>query len=86
MCLGFGFYVLELRSALAQNIAANGFGLVLATAFRFWSYRRFVFPEAVQIALPDRADNPDAPLRPTQVSEASPVSEASQVSPGRRAG
>lgn len=60
LCLGFTFYVLGLRSALAQNIAANGFGLVLATAFRFWSYRRFVFPAAVAIALPGAGEAPGA--------------------------
>ena len=28
---------------LADNISANGVGLVLGTLFRFWAYRRFVF-------------------------------------------
>jgi hypothetical protein len=31
-------------SALADNISANVVGLALGTAFRFWSYRKFVFP------------------------------------------
>jgi putative flippase GtrA len=53
LCLGIAFYVLGLRSPLAQNIAANGFGLGLATAFRFWAYRRFVFPEAPPLSSPD---------------------------------
>jgi len=43
-CLAFSHYVLGLQSALADNIAANVVGLALATTFRFWSYRRFVFP------------------------------------------
>jgi putative flippase GtrA len=42
-CLGFSHYVLDLRSPLADNISANGIGLVLGTLFRFWSYRTFVF-------------------------------------------
>jgi putative flippase GtrA len=42
-CLGFSHYVLDLRSPLADNISANGVGLVLGTAFRFWTYRTFVF-------------------------------------------
>ena len=42
-CLGLSHYVLNLRSPLADNISANGVGLVLGTAFRFWAYRRFVF-------------------------------------------
>lgn len=42
-CLGMSRYVLGLDSRLADNIAANGVGLVLGTAFRFWSYRRFLW-------------------------------------------
>lgn len=42
-CLAFSHYVLGLQSQLADNIAANVVGLGLGTAFRFWSYRRFVF-------------------------------------------
>lgn len=42
-CLGVSHYVLGFTSPLADNIAANVVGLALGTAFRFWSYRRFVF-------------------------------------------
>lgn len=42
-CLWVSHYALDLTSPLADNIAANGVGLVLATAFRFWAYRRHVF-------------------------------------------
>jgi putative flippase GtrA len=42
-CLGVSHYVLDLRSPLADNVSANGVGLVLGTLFRFWSYRSFVF-------------------------------------------
>ena len=54
-CLGFSHYVLGFRSQIADNIAANGFGLVLGTSFRFWSYRRFVWaaPAAVEEAAID---------------------------------
>lgn len=38
-------YVLGLDSALADNVAANVIGLALGTLFRFWSYRRWVFPK-----------------------------------------
>ncbi len=47
-CLWFSHYVLGLDSALADNISANVVGLALGTLFRFWSYRKWVFP-----ALPD---------------------------------
>jgi len=42
-CLAISHYALDLRSPLADNISANGFGLVLGMAFRFWSYRTYVF-------------------------------------------
>ena len=45
-CLAVSHYVLGLDSRLADNVAANGVGLVLGTAFRFWSYRRFVWVAA----------------------------------------
>ncbi len=44
-CLWFSHYALGLTSALADNISANVVGLALGTMFRFWSYRRWVFPE-----------------------------------------
>ncbi len=43
-CLWFSHYALGLTSPIADNISANVVGLVLGTLFRFWSYRRFVFP------------------------------------------
>jgi putative flippase GtrA len=42
-CLAFSHYLLDLRSPLADNISANGFGLLFGMLFRFWSYRTFVF-------------------------------------------
>lgn len=35
--------LLGLTSRLADNVSANVVGLALGTAFRFWSYRTFVF-------------------------------------------
>lgn len=49
-CLGVTYYVLGLRSVLAENVSANVVGLGLGTAFRFWAYRRWVFPELPSIA------------------------------------
>lgn len=43
-CLWFSHYVMGWDSALADNISANVVGLGLGTLFRFWSYRKFVFP------------------------------------------
>jgi len=42
-CLAISHYGLGFTSPLADNIAANVVGLGLATTFRFWSYRRWVF-------------------------------------------
>jgi putative flippase GtrA len=44
-CLWFSHYALGLTSPLADNISANVIGLGLGTLFRFWSYRRWVFPD-----------------------------------------
>ena len=43
-CLAISHYALGFTSTLADNIAANVIGLGLGTTFRFWSYRRWVFP------------------------------------------
>jgi len=42
-CLAVSHYVLGLTSPVADNVSANGIGLALGTAFRFWAYRRWVF-------------------------------------------
>jgi putative flippase GtrA len=42
--LWFSHYALGYTSALADNLSANVIGLGLGTAFRFWSYRKWVFP------------------------------------------
>ncbi len=42
-CLAVSHYLLGLDSALADNVSANGVGLVLGTSFRFWAYRTHVF-------------------------------------------
>jgi putative flippase GtrA len=59
-CLAISHYVLDFTGRLADNIAANVVGLALGTAFRFWSYRRWVFREP----LPEAAVSGDQhPLR-----------------------
>lgn len=42
-CLWVSHYALGFTSLLADNIATNGIGLVLGTAFRFTFYRIWVF-------------------------------------------
>jgi putative flippase GtrA len=66
-CLAFSHYVLDLTGRVADNVAANVIGLGLGTAFRFWSYRRWVFPEL----LPEAAAQHDPLPAP---SDGAPVS------------
>jgi putative flippase GtrA len=42
-CLAMSHYVLGRTGPIADNVSANGVGLALGTAFRFWAYRRWVF-------------------------------------------
>jgi putative flippase GtrA len=53
-CLWISHYALGMDSALADNISANVIGLALGTLFRFWSYRRWVFPAVPADDLADR--------------------------------
>lgn len=43
--LAISRYVFGWDSAWADNISANIIGIGLGTVFRFWSYRRWVFPK-----------------------------------------
>ena len=43
ICLYISHYVLGFQTLLADNIASNGIGLVLATLFRFLMYRYWVY-------------------------------------------
>lgn len=63
LCLAVSHYVLGFQSLLADNVAANGVGLVLGTAFRFFAYRTVVFRDA-PAAGAGAADQPLAPGAP----------------------
>ncbi len=58
-CLWFSHYALGFTSLLADNISANFVGLGLGTLFRFWSYRRWVFPETIDVDLVGRTEPRD---------------------------
>lgn len=51
-CLIFSHYVLGFHSLFADNVSANGFGLVLGMLWRFWAFKRWVF-------LPDDPERDD---------------------------
>ena len=58
-CLAFSHYVLGLTSGLADNISANGVGLVLGMVWRYVLYKRLVFtgaPRALRAAAEPEAD------------------------------
>jgi putative flippase GtrA len=44
LCLVITHDVIGWTSPLADNVSANMVGMALATAFRFWTFRRYVFP------------------------------------------
>lgn len=45
-CVWFSHHVLELRSLYADNVAKNVVGLALGTAFRFVTYRYWVYGDS----------------------------------------
>jgi putative flippase GtrA len=45
-CLGFAEHVLHLKGTVAFNLFGNILGTGLATVFRFWAYKRFVFVQS----------------------------------------
>ena len=56
-CLVLSHDVLGLTSRLADNVSANVVGLALGTAFRFWTYRAFVFvPDGARSGWPAPTD------------------------------
>lgn len=71
-CLAVSRYVLGLTSPLADNVAANGVGLVLGTTFRYLAYRWLVFPgPATPASSP--ATSSAAPSSGTALAEPSPT-------------
>jgi putative flippase GtrA len=71
-CLAISHYGLgqvwpALQSPLADNISGQLVGTALGTLFRFWSYRRFVFPAAVREAAPAASTPATTPAESTVV-------------------
>jgi putative flippase GtrA len=55
-CLYLSHYVFGFTSQLSDNLAKNGVGLVLGTAFRFWSYRQIVFRKQPSVTAGESAE------------------------------
>ena len=62
-CLLVSRELLGLRSAVADNVSANVVGMALATAFRFWTFRTYVFPPRSRPAEPADRTAPDPEVR-----------------------
>lgn len=54
-CLWVSHYGLGLTSTLADNVSGNVIGMALATVFRFWAFRTWVFPEPTEAPRSDPA-------------------------------
>jgi putative flippase GtrA len=65
LCLVITHHGLGWTSTLADNLSANVVGMALATAFRFWTFRTFVFPPVSADDLGDRA--PHGALRESTI-------------------
>jgi putative flippase GtrA len=69
-CLAISHYGLgqiwpALQTPLADNISGQLVGTALGTLFRFWSYRRFVFPDAAaRNTPPAEPASPESPVVP----------------------
>ncbi|HZJ04584.1 MAG TPA: GtrA family protein [Nocardioidaceae bacterium] len=55
LCLTVSRYMLDLTDPVSDNIAANGIGLALGTAARFWAIRRFIFLGSERVLTRQRA-------------------------------
>jgi putative flippase GtrA len=65
------------ETPIADVIAANVVGLGAGTAFRFWSYRRFVFRE-----ITSESSEPSREIAPAPAAAKAPAATAELDSPG----
>jgi putative flippase GtrA len=68
-CLAISHYGLgqiwpALQTPLADNISGQLVGTALGTLFRFWSYRRFVFPASPVLGTPPAEPAAESPVVP----------------------
>lgn len=79
--VGFNYYLLGLRNKPAEFIALN-LGIAVATVFRFWSYRKWVWrapsPEGAEPAV-----SRQGPRRPPAPYGTAPVAGQRQYAAGR---
>jgi len=61
VCLLISHYGLGLTSKLADNVSANVLGVALATTWRFWSFRKWVFRCPDEALLPGEGSRSGSP-------------------------
>lgn len=87
--LWISHYLLGMTSLLADNISTNVIGTALATVFRFWSYRKWVFVAPPEPAVPtEDPPIPDAPVThatPPVTHATPPIPAGPGVAPGQAA-
>ncbi|HKE51220.1 MAG TPA: GtrA family protein [Actinomycetes bacterium] len=83
--LWISHYLLGMTSLLADNISTNIIGTALATVFRFWSYRKWVFVAPVPVApITDAPATHVAPPAPV-TSGTTPTAASPGAVPGQSA-
>ncbi len=65
------------RTVLADNVAKQVVGMTLGTLFRFWSYRRYVFPAAAPAVAPVAPSAAEPALPPMEVAAPEPATNPS---------
>ena len=81
-CLAVTKYGLGLTGPLALNLAGNVVGMGGGTLFRFWSYRRWVFPAVVDSAMQPADEVVDVGAAESAVASGRPdARQATVVSP-----
>ncbi|WP_328842011.1 GtrA family protein [Nakamurella leprariae] len=64
---------------IADFVAANLIGTVIGMMFRYWAYRRFVFPDELEEY--DEFDDPDAPTSPVASVTTAPLAPVREPLP-----
>ena len=77
LCLWISHYLLGFTSLIADNVATNGIGLVLGTAFRFTFYRIWVFKPGRDLGATEGEVAPASVAPPSRVKAVSAVKDDS---------
>jgi putative flippase GtrA len=79
--VAFNYYVLGLGNNKVAGFIALNFGIGIATLFRFWSYRQFVWVSPTPSEPPAPVGQPPQPVPPVQAGQA--VAPGQAAAPGQ---